>query len=734
MEEAIAPLREARAVEGYDLQREVLDLWSQVLAFYPKLVSRSVIELRRFGGANDRFGACLLTPDGSSGVAGGVDGSLRFFECATGEEESVVAAHDQVVTALACADFASLLASGGRDGAVRVWDATSGERLHNFEGHEGAVQAVVFAHDDRAVISAGDDGTVRRWPLDPKVLPEQLSRSQEAVSALAVSADQHFVVSGGWDSVVTVSSLLRRKELRRMVGHKGPVYSVAVSPDCRVVASAGEDGTIRLWDFESGRCWRVLSGHRGAVMAVAFTPDARFIISAGKDASLRLWNVRTGTAERIIEGHAGPVTDVAVSRDGGTAISAGTDGSLRLWFLDWEPEIPEGGSWDDRVRPFLQVFLRRRELATTGSKIQGWNDEHLRELLDDLARRGFGWLEPERVEHELVELTRHRGTRRTEERKSTQKLARQRQRQARVAPARQLLESFTRKINLKVVGSVTVAILGVLIVMLLSTKGGQGEFHRQLRPQVERLVEERGMRLEQGTALAYQRRPTRGSADCAEGSFPVSVDLAVNSELQHSPPLHPGVPAEDEDFRARYADAINCVGTFGDRSLVPQILWRANQGLHPNRLEDLLSIMVRIGAAADPRLGESLSDDSEDVRHLVALTLVYGRQRDGFEILFNALESDDPRVVEAASHVLTELICNGSIEEQPAFETVLRLAGNADPRVRLNAVKALVLFESSGPAKAALKQAFEDADPDVAAAAEKVRKILRGQRIDELFK
>ncbi len=734
MEEAIAPLREARAVEGYDLHREALELWSKVLAFFPKLVSRSVVELRRFGGAYDRFGACLLTPDGSSGVAGSSDGSLRRFACATGEEESVVAAHDQAVAAVACSDDGRRLASGGRDGAVRIWDAPSGELLHSFEGHEGAVLAVVFAHDDRAVISAGDDGTVRRWPLDTKVLPEQLSRSEEAVSALAVSADQHFVVSGEWNGVVTVSSLIRREELRRMEGHEGPVYAVAMSPDCRFVASAGEDGTIRIWDFETGRCWRVLSGHRGAVMAAKFTPDARFILSAGKDASIRVWNVRKGTEERIIEGHAGPVNDVAVSRDGGTAISAGADGSLRLWFLDWEPELPEGGSWDDRVQPFLQVFLRRRELATAESRVASWNDDHLRRLLDDLARRGFGWLEPEHIEQELEELARHRGQRRSEEQKSTQKLAKQRQRQARVAPAKRLLDSFTRKISLKMVAYASAAIFGIVIMMNLITPGAeQAVFHSELRSQVQGLVEDRGSRLRQGTALAYQKHPTRGSPDCRDGSFPISVDLALNAEEQHTPPLHPGIPAEDEDFRERYADAITCVGTFGEPSLVPRILWRANQGLHPNRLEDLASVMVRIGAARDPRLGEFLSDQSEDVRHLVALTFAYGAQSNGIEMLLDALESDEPRAVEGASFVLTELMCSGSIEDQSALDMIRQLAGDPDPRVRLSAVKALVLFESSGSAKTVLERALEDKDPDVAAAAEKVRRALRSERIDELF-
>ena len=734
MEEAIAPLREARDVEGYDLHAEALELWNTVLAFYPKLAPRSVVELRRFGGGNDPQGACLLTPDGASCIAGAGNGSLRRFACATGEEELVVAGHSQGVASVVVSSDGRWLASAGRDGAVRVWDATSGENLHAFEGHDGAVQAVVFSPDNRAVISAGDDGTVRRWPLDDTALPELLNRSQDAVSTLAVSEDGHFVVSGGWDSVVTVSSLLHGTELRRMVGHEGPVHAVAVSPDCRAVASAGEDGTIRIWDLEGGRCWRVLSGHDGAVMAVAFTPDSRFVLSAGKDASLRLWDLRTGSADRIIEGHAGPVTDVVVSRDGGAAVSAGTDGSLRLWFLDWEPELPEGGHWDDRVRPFLQVFLRRREIATAGSGVPTWNDDHIRELLDDLARRGFGWLVQERVEQELERLARHRDESRTEEREHAEKLARQRQREVRVAPARQLVESLTRNIGLKVAGAVAVVILVVAALALLrSPESGQAEFHRQLRQQMGMLVTERGIRLKRGTVMAYQNRPTVGSADCGEGYFPDFVDLAVNAEDHNSPPLDPGVLAEEEAFRVRYSNAVNCVGTLGTRTLAPQILQRANEGLHPYRLEDLLSIMIRIGAAGDPRMVEYIGDHSETVRHLTALTLVHGGEADGIEMLLASLDSADSRAVEGASSVLTELICVGAVEEQLAFETVRRLCRNIDPRVRKNAVRALILFERSGPAKLVLDEALDDTNPEVVEAAEKTRDGLRSVQINTLF-
>jgi hypothetical protein len=112
---------------------------------------------------------------------------------------------------------------------------------------------------------------------------------------------------------------------------------------------------------------------------------------------------------------------------------------------------------------------------------------------------------------------------------------------------------------------------------------------------------------------------------------------------------------------------------------------------------------------------------------------VHGGEADGLEVLLGSLDSTDSRAVEGSSFVLTELICVASIEEQSAFDTVRRLCRNIDPRVRENAVKALILFERSGPAKLVLDEALEDTSPEVVEAAEKTRAGLRSVQISTLF-
>ncbi len=722
MAEAVAPLREARAVPDYELHQEALELWSRVLAHFPKGKPRAVVELRRISSESGPLMSCGLTPDGTACLTGGRDGSLRRFDTRTGDEVFAVTADDQGVTAVAVSSDGEMVATAGHDGSVGVWRVGDGERRYTFGGREGVVRSVIFTPDDQAVIAAGDDKIVRVWRLDETARAETIGGCDDAVSALAVSTDGRYLVGAGWDSMVTVWSLRRRVELRRMAGHDGVVQAVAVSPDCRLVASAGDDATVRLWDLEGGRLWRTLTGHDDAVLSVSFTPDRRYLLSAGKDATIRLWDVRTGKAVRVVKGHSGRVADLVIDRDGGTAVSVGSDASVRLWFLDWEPELQGHGQWDDRVRPFLQVFLRQLETDSVVGGRPTWSDHQLENLLEALGRRGFGWLAADRVEEELEWLVKDRDESRAEEQERTREQAKRRARQVKVALVKEIVEGFSRNIGLKVAG-VAAGVIVVLVALLsLTSPGGSVKFSRLYR-EIGVTVQGRGLRVEQRTVMAYQLGPAGGSKDCGQEVFSDLVNVALNAETLRTPPPDPGVPA-DRDFRNRYANAVNCVARLGEVRLTPQVLQRAESGLHPKRMDDLLGVMVGIGAAQDPAVERALEDPSETVRHLAALTLIYGDDDHGAPVLMAALEGEEWRRVEAASSVLTELICLGAITEDEAFEMVRRFSQNIDPLVRRNAVRTLVLFEQEEPVREVLEGALDDSDAGVVEAAREVRDTL----------
>ena len=283
-------------------------------------------------------------------------------------------------------------------------------------------------------------------------------------------------------------------------------------------------------------------------------------------------------------------------------------------------------------------------------------------------------------------------------------------------------------------GVAAAVIVGLLAIMSLRTPdSGEVKFSEQLHGEVSLLVQERTMRLQRGMVLSFQNRPTMGSINCADGLFSDFLDFVLNAEREEEPPLDPGVPAQDMDFRDRYAGAVNCVGTLGDRSVVDDLLRRTKGDLHPYRLEDLLSIMVRVGGGVDPQVFDALDDRTDTTRHFAALAIVHGGDQRGIQALVEALDSEEGRVVEGASYVLTELISIGAIDEASAFEKVRALCRNIDPRVRRNAVRALVHFERRGAAREILDEVLEDSDPEVRAAAQGTRDILRSAKAFELF-
>lgn len=311
--------------------------------------------------------------------------------------------HDGAVITCACSPNGSTFLSGGEDGTLRLWDSRTGQPIWTLAGHAGPVLSCAYAPDGSAILSGSVDRTIKVWDAASGRERATLSGHAAPVTALAMLPEGRVAISGSTDSTIRIWDLVAGREMGLLRGHSREVTALSVEPGGRHVLSAGLDGTIKRWEVSTWQLldeWPARSGIRAAAMAsndtfmivclddvpalatcdltmhaaerarlvtmqaqrglgpdalrqldytyghakhataIALTPDASRAVS-GSDRALRIWDLRRKYSVLNLPGHADSITAVAVVPNGSQVLSASRDGTLRLWRLPDEADSDE---------------------------------------------------------------------------------------------------------------------------------------------------------------------------------------------------------------------------------------------------------------------------------------------------------------------------------------------------------------------------------------------------------
>ncbi len=309
--------------------------------------------------------------DGRWLATGGVDGTARVWDTATGQAISPPCQHPDWVTGLAFSPDGGRLATACRDGRVRLWSLPEGRLDDAVLAHQQWVNSVGFSPEGTMLVSASDDRTARVWSL-PEGTPVGAPVTQPGGMKYAeFSPDgRRVVVAGHWSARVCEARTGR--DLAPPLRHGSVVVMARFSPDGALLVTASLDRTARLWNSFTGAAVGQALAHADTVRDAVFSPDGLRVATASEDRTARLWDARTGEPLSEPLRHFEAVWSVRFSADGTRLLTASSDGTAQVW--DALPSVMVGTEDAGSAACLHAEWSRdgQRGLVVTRSGVRTW--------------------------------------------------------------------------------------------------------------------------------------------------------------------------------------------------------------------------------------------------------------------------------------------------------------------------------------------------------------------------
>jgi WD40 repeat protein len=312
-----APAAAARPVETVEIKPEPFKLKpgsplsDRALVTKPGAV-RGVLswtlETRRHRGA---IFHSSLSPDGKSLATGGLDGTVRLWEVATGRLVRALVGHPWYVYQMAWSpDGRTLATIGANEPRVRLWDVQTGMLLRSIVNDKGYVARIAWSPDGkRLAMSVAASGYMYVHDAATGVRLNNAGLGTP-VTALAWSPDGLVVAYAGPQSPVQLWELSQTNKGDIIEVTGDTTYSLAWSPDGKTIAVGGV-ASIRLFDFAERKLLRTLTSQG---YALEWSPDGKRLASATNNSLLQLWDDKSDKPVQTFAGST--VTSLNWSADG----------------------------------------------------------------------------------------------------------------------------------------------------------------------------------------------------------------------------------------------------------------------------------------------------------------------------------------------------------------------------------------------------------------------------------
>ncbi len=266
--------------------------------------------------------AYAFDPTGKTLITGSDDGTVRFFDVATGKPQKRVINQAGSVSSVAVSPDGNFLVTGSTAGWVRRWDLKTGKLLGEAAGHTDWVLSVAISPDGNHLLSGGNEGTARLWDASTVKAAGPAIDLVSAVTGVAFSPDgSQFMAVSGFNA--TLFRTVDQKPDGEPIRHESTLRTASFNTTGTAIVTGCRDGFIRTWDVKTRAQAAPSIRCATPVHLVNFMPDGQTIISADDAPGVRLWRLPAG--DQVVQSiNAGlPVTALAFTPDG-TRVVVGT--------------------------------------------------------------------------------------------------------------------------------------------------------------------------------------------------------------------------------------------------------------------------------------------------------------------------------------------------------------------------------------------------------------------------
>jgi WD40 repeat protein len=295
--------------------------------------------------------AVAFSPNGRL-LAAGSYRRVALLDVSAGRTIRTLEGIESRVTSLAFPANGSVLAAAsgtpGKVGQLAMWDVATGRRLRSLAAHYDLIYAIALRPDQRQLAAVSYDHLVSLWRLGSltstgqSAAPRFLRDHTDAVYGAAYSPDGRQLATAAGDRTIKMWDTETGKRLYTLSDSTAEQYTVAYRPGGKQLAAGGVDKTLRVWSVDAAGGTLIRSGfaHDGAILKVLYSHDGKWIFTSGEDDVVKQWDADSLEERAIYPKQPDWPQAIALSPDDSRLAVGRYDGTIALYDTATHQPVP----------------------------------------------------------------------------------------------------------------------------------------------------------------------------------------------------------------------------------------------------------------------------------------------------------------------------------------------------------------------------------------------------------